>query len=274
MKPLPLVLILCLPAALAATEVQVGDSVAEVRRVMGSPRGDIRVGDRQVLYFERGEVELRADVVTKVALLSSEEHAEREAQHAVRVARAREEYEILRSRRVTEGEALKARKQADSAFLASPVTYQAAFWEDFSRRYPEVPCAELLAVARARLQEQQESENVRLAQERRLAELEARIQETAERVDYPSYGGIRYRTRNYYRHHRRDDGWDDRHEVSYQQGPYRLYEYPLPYATSPGMPPLIPKYRDESPVVFRRVDDRQADREDHTRRAGRGRVRF
>ena len=57
------------PFAMAA-EVQTGDSLADVRNALGLPRGQAKVDGRQVLYYERGEVELVREVVTRVALRS------------------------------------------------------------------------------------------------------------------------------------------------------------------------------------------------------------
>ena len=68
-------LVLAGGTGLAAAEVRPGASLEEVRGTLGLPRGQVQVAGRQVLYYERGEVELQNGAVTRVALRSEEEHA-------------------------------------------------------------------------------------------------------------------------------------------------------------------------------------------------------
>jgi hypothetical protein len=176
MKAVNFVLLLSVPVALAAVEIRTGDSLQDVRSNLGAPRGQLQVGDRQVLYYDRGEVDLRAGAVTRVALLSDADFTAQQARQATEAARKSEE----NSRLNLEGEAIKASKLADAAFAAAPLSYQLAFWQEFSRRYPGVSVGEQLSVAHARLAEYY---NEHQAQEERLAELEARVSEAESRAD-------------------------------------------------------------------------------------------
>ncbi len=221
MKTVPCVLLLTLPLVLSAAEVRPGDSLQLVRATLGTPRGQLLVDGRQLLYYERGEIELRTGAVTRVALLSVEDHTAREARRAAAAGRIREEQEILRARLNTEGEALKARKLADASFLAAPLAYQVAFWEDFSRRYPDVTSAEQLTIARLRLAEQLEEKRARELREERLADLEARLAAAEARAA---------RNRSYTSFN--SDGYA-RQPFTFWPIEYHFYDSPLPYAVSP-----------------------------------------
>ena len=264
MKAIPLILCCIFPLALSAAEVKLGDTSEEVRGALGVPRGRMEVGGRKFFYYDRGEIELRGGVVTRVAMLSIEDHAALVARRQADAVRVREEQDILRARLTVEGEALKARKLSDPYFLTASPARQVEFWEDFSRRYPTVPSAEELGSARARLGEQvaerraEAAQALRLAElETRLAEAEARTAEATNRVvfarDYtPSYFGQR-----------------DYYPLSLGPIRYRFYDSPLPYATSPGMPPIPPKYRPDSTPFSHYSDD--GDEYFHERRYAPGR---
>ena len=66
MKRFALTLIFALPLVAYAGEVRTGDSLGDVRAALGAPRGEANVGNRQLLYYDRGEVELQAGAVTRV----------------------------------------------------------------------------------------------------------------------------------------------------------------------------------------------------------------
>lgn len=209
-------------SGLVAAEIRSGASLEEVHATLGQPRGQLHVGGRQVLYYERGGVELQNGAVTQVNLRSPEEHAIR----ADREARQREEREARRAQIMAAGIALRDRKLADPAFQAAPVAYQVAFWDDFARSYPEVSCGEPLAIARLRLNEQLEARRQRDEQANRLAKIEERVA-AAERqqVFYP----VRSFSPYYERHHHRSAGL----------GPitYTFFDSALPpYSTPSGNP--------------------------------------
>ena len=253
MKTIPFVLLLTLPLGLTAAEVRPGDNLNLVRATLGAPRGQLLVDGRQLLYYERGEIELRAGAVTRVALLSVEDHAAREARRAAAAERIREEQEILRARLSSEGETLKARKLADATFLAAPLAYQVAFWEDFSRRYPDVPSTEQLTIARLRLAEQMEEKRTRELREERLADLEARLVAAEARA-------ARYRTYTSFN----SDGYA-RQPFTFWPIEYRFFDSPLPYAASPSQFQVTPTYRTDYMPTFSdgpMVDNPHRDRPD------------
>lgn len=181
----------------------IGSSRADVLAALGEPSGEASVGGRSTLYYERGTVELTGGQVSRFSLVSKEDYAEHIASEAAEAERLRARAELRRARLTTEGEALKARKLADPGFAAAPLSYQAAFWQDFARKYPDVPCAEQLAVARLRLAGETAGRRAEEERENRLAELETRLaiaearagEAAARQVDgyYPSY--YRYHAR-------------------------------------------------------------------------------
>ena len=249
MKTISLLVLVVLPLALFATDVKRGDSISDVQAELGAPRGQLVLGGRALYYYDRGEIEVRSGVVTRVALRSIAEQEAFENRRAAEASRVRDEQNIRNAKLTVEGEALKARKLADSAFLAAPLDYQVAFWEDFSRRFANVPCADNLRVARTQLAANVAEAQARADQSQRLAELEYRVAaaETQARESrssdfFPvSYGSFSNRTEDY--RGRYPYGRNQSTTLSYS---YRLYDSPMPYATSPGMPQLQPIIRYES----------------------------
>ncbi len=187
------ILLLCLPLLLSAAEVRTGDTLAEVRTALGPPRGQVQAGEKLRLYYERGEVELQDGVVTRVALLSRSEHQAETERRGEEARRLLEEQTIRRAALTAEGEALLARKLADPAFRAAAPVSQVAFWEDFTRRYPEVPAHEHLLLARLRLAEVQETRRQQTETAERIARLEARAAE-AEARSQETVSALRPRT--------------------------------------------------------------------------------
>ncbi|RXK55316.1 hypothetical protein ESB00_05305 [Oleiharenicola lentus] len=212
----------------AGAGVSPGASLDEVRAVLGKPNGQMQLGARQVLLYERGSVELSAGRVTRVDLRSEEE----QAVWAAREERLQTQLSAQRSQSQAEGTALRDRKLADAAFLASPVAYQVAFWEDFSRRYPAVPCAEPLTIARLKLSEQREEKARREADSLRLRELEARVA-AAEAEREPVY----YRVRSYPRYR---DRYDYHQEFALWPVSYTYYDSPKPVYETPTTPVISP----------------------------------
>jgi len=188
MKTSRFLALLALSAAplLAAAEVAPGDSLAEVRAELGVPRGQATLNDRQILYYDRGEVELQADRVIRVGLRSLEEQVAIDA----REERQRGEREERMSQLYAEGTALRDRKLADEYFRSAPLSYQVSFWETFVRSYPGVSVIEPLTIARMRLAEQQAEQWHRADQAAHIADLEARLaeKESATYYGFGSYG--------------------------------------------------------------------------------------
>lgn len=254
----PVLLALTLSAAPfpVVAGVDPGATLEEVRTVFGAPSGQVRAGERHLLYYERGAVELVNGRVTRVDLRSPEEQAAQDA----REARAQAERATRRAQRIEEGTALRDRRLADEAFRSAPVAYQVAFWEDFARRYPGVPCAEPLTIARLKLNEQLEERNRKAEELRRLAEIEERLA-AAERA--PRYHPAGY---PFYR------GRRDRHqEFGFGQISYRFYDAPLPVYTTPTEPLIRPLTHDPAQPgrpELGRPERWNRDRHDGTREPG------
>jgi len=209
---------LCVPLVVGAAEVRIGDSVDDVRASLGAPRGQLTVGGRQILHFDRGEVELQGGAVTRVALVTPAEFQAREARRAAEAARLGEET----ARRNAEGEAVKARRLADPSFLAAPLTYQLEVWRNFAVRYPGVSVAEQFAVLRMRLAEQIAE---RQSQETRLAELEERVNQAEARADEADSRHYYFGAYGY------DDFYRNRHPFTLWPIQYHFDNTPQPIIT-------------------------------------------
>lgn len=211
MKTSPLMILVLLPLTLFAAEVKNGDSLATVQAALGEPRGRAQAGRRELLCFDRGEVELTSGVVTRVVLRSAEAQAAFEAKYAANALRVREEQEIRRVQLTAEGEALKAGKLADNLFQSAPLRFQVEFWRNFANQYSTVSCTEQLNLARARLYEQEQAERVQAEEAQRLAALKA--SESRGRIFYPMYANDSYGYEGEYRERRRQQRLDrDYHE--------------------------------------------------------------
>lgn len=191
-----------MPLVLIAGEVSLGDNRETVQNSLGAPRGRAQVGDRELLRFDRGEVELMSGVVTRVALRSEQDQTAFEARQ-----------EANASRLTVEGEALKASKLTDSNFLSASPRYQLEFWLDFARRYPNVPAMDQVALARNKLYEQTRIERAQANDTQRIEEVTN--PEPVDKTYYPIfpqfYGGYDYGWRG----SRRDRlDWEYRHRLA------------------------------------------------------------
>lgn len=221
----------------AMAEVRTGDSLADVHHALGAPRGHVTVDGRHVLYYERGEVELQDDTVTRVALRSPEEQLELEA----RAERNRGEREARLNQLLAEGTALRDRKLADDNFKNAPLVYQVSYWENFTRAYPGVSVIEPLTIARLRLNEQLTAKRAEDEQAAHLAELEARLAQTeGDSYYYPYYSSYGYG----YGYHRRGYNPVNLMPIRYnfQNTSAAPYESPrgAPYATPHSAPYATP----------------------------------
>jgi hypothetical protein len=168
MKILAILLLLAAPVLAHAIDIHPGDSLADVQSTLGPPRGQAQLSDRLVLFYDRGQVQLVDGRVISLDFLSPEDFSALQAQRTADNARATQ----LRVQRITEGQALKARKLADPNFASAPPAYQLSFWQDFRLRYPEVPCNDEYNLALARQQEH----------EQEVADLEARVADAEDRA--------------------------------------------------------------------------------------------
>jgi hypothetical protein len=172
-------LLLLIAAGSALAGIAPGDTAAEVRRALGEPEGYLRAEGYELLYYERGKVELREGVVTAVNLVTEEEaralrqHRRREA------ARQREAEARRRSRLIVEGEEALAVLLTDPEFLSASAERQVARWRRFARRYPYTPLPDQYADALERLAEQRERE----AHAQRIAALEDRVRDAERKAE-------------------------------------------------------------------------------------------
>lgn len=211
-----------------ADTVPAGATWEEVRATLGAPKGRVEMGGRELFYFDRGEIELRDGRVVRASLRTPEE----QAALTEREVRRREEQEARQAGLVAEGTALRDRKLADASFLAAPVAYQVAFWENFTRSYPGVPCAEPLMIARLKLNEQLEDKARQAEQVRRIAELEERL---AGAVESPVYYRSGYPVRR-----SGGDRYHPHHEFALWPVSYTYFDSPLPVYTTPTTPLINP----------------------------------
>lgn len=167
MKTFAFLLVLAAPALALSTEIKPGDSLNDVNSALGMPIGQAQVGGKLVLFYDRGQVQLVDGRVTDVNLLSPQDFAAHQAQQTAEAAQTAQ----IQAERAAEGEALKAKKLADPAFISAPPSYQVGFWQDFRRQYPEVSCDDEYKLALARLQEQQAAQD----HDQQIANLEARV---------------------------------------------------------------------------------------------------
>jgi hypothetical protein len=163
-------------APVSVPAVDPGDDRAAVVAELGQPVGAIHLADEELLYFDRGSVRLRGGVVTEVRLVTAEEARRRRAAEAAAASRAAAARKAQSARRKSEGEALLRSWLEDPAFRAAPLPEQAARWEEFARRYPEIEIAAYLSDVTRRMDEQRAHE----AQERRIAMLEFRAMQAEQ----------------------------------------------------------------------------------------------
>ncbi|MGQ9661678.1 MAG: hypothetical protein ACUVWX_04965 [Kiritimatiellia bacterium] len=155
-------------------EIQVGDDMETVTKVLGQPRSWIQIGTVKVCYYELGKVELKEGRVTRVELMTPEQAAL--ARERLEAERTRRE-EIAAAKRNElreEGLALKERMLALPQFTNSPASFQVEFWKNFMARYPDVAVEAEYAQAQAKLAAEET--------QRRCSELEQRLSEAELRV--------------------------------------------------------------------------------------------
>ncbi len=119
-------------------DVKVGDDVKSVYKVMGEPESYIMVGNKAVVSYERGKIELISNKVSKVSLVSTEQVAMLREQESEQRAKAIEAKAKKHDYMAKEGNALKQKKLEDVEFLSSPIAEQFEYWKKFRRRYPMV----------------------------------------------------------------------------------------------------------------------------------------
>ena len=115
----------------AGFDINIGDSIEKVYAVMGEPDGYMLVGDRAVVSYLRGKIELVSNKVTRVELISAKKAEDLKRR---RVAEKKRIYEYLKQ----QGETIKQQKLENTEFLSLPLSEQIAFWKNFKKRYTMV----------------------------------------------------------------------------------------------------------------------------------------
>jgi len=139
---------------------------------LGEPAGLIRSEEIEVLYYERGLVNLRSDRVVSAALVSTEEAIRLRTARDRRVAIEARSRSERKQQLIIDGTAERERLLASPQTFSMPVEQQVQLWEDFARQYPDVRVSDLLLAARGKYKEDREKDEIR----RRLAEVEYRTQ--------------------------------------------------------------------------------------------------
>jgi hypothetical protein len=137
--PVSVLAFLALPVLAFAAGIYPGEPLSEVEAALGPPQSKQELGDKLTLNYSNGRVRLEHNRVTDSDFYSADTFAAQQAANAAAAAQHK-----------AEGEALRVKTDADPNFAALSPANQAAFWEDFSRRYPEVSCESERAAVRAR----------------------------------------------------------------------------------------------------------------------------
>lgn len=151
----------------------------QVIQALGEPPALIRSEDIEVLHYERGPVNLRSNRVVSAALVSTEEAIRLRKERDRRAALDSQARALRRQELIEEGLAERERLLASPHTFSMPPEQQVQLWEDFIRRYPDVPVTDLLLAARGRALEQSEKDEIR----RRLAEVEFRARDAQLRAE-------------------------------------------------------------------------------------------
>lgn len=179
--------LLCLALSGRGGDVVIGSTRGEVLAALGEPNGSIDGGSYQLLYYERGKVELVSNVVVKIDLLSEDETVKRRLLREKQEAEARVAAEKARIQRIAEGTQVRQTKLADASFRAMAAPERLAFWQRFKQLYPEVPLGDEYTLALtetereyARQREETERLNSLARLEQRVASAERRAAEAEE----------------------------------------------------------------------------------------------
>ena len=138
------VIILTATAAWAA-DPQVGDSKDRVLDNLGNPKGRMSIKNMEVLFYDRGSIELLDGKVSMVKLVTAEQLARQQAAQAEQEKRSAE----ARKKLIAEGEVEKQRLLDDPAFARKSPAEQAEAWRKFAAKYPGVSVAGEIEAANA-----------------------------------------------------------------------------------------------------------------------------
>lgn len=143
-------LMFCCAAGLQAADPVPGDTREKVIDLLGNARGTINVKDNEVLFFDRGTVELSAGKVTEVKLLTDHQIA----QNRIVSERNAKLAAVERERLLKEGQDEKQKALADESLTKKPASEQVAFWQALAKKYPGLDVGPELQKAQTIVQEE------------------------------------------------------------------------------------------------------------------------
>ena len=139
-------IILCLTVLSAgvsfAADPKQGDTRDQVLDSLGQPSGKMMLVPQEILYFDRGTVELTDGKVTKVKLVSQADAEARIAKQKAETEAAAQQAAEQKQKLIEQGRQEKSTTLANTFFCSQTGAQQLAYWEDFSKRFPDVPVAD------------------------------------------------------------------------------------------------------------------------------------
>ncbi len=155
------VIVLAATAAWAADPVA-GDLRGKVIDELGNPHGHMTVGKNEVLFYDRGTIELTDGRVRIVKLITEDQLVAKQAAEAEQGRLAEENRKQL----VEAGKAEKLRTLGDPGFTLKSMAEQLAYWQDFVKRYPGVDAGDRIKPLQQAIQvdAQQKAAAVRAAE--------------------------------------------------------------------------------------------------------------
>jgi hypothetical protein len=142
-------------------EVEIGDSEADVIDALDRPMGRFKSGNRDILLYDRGTIEMEDGVVVTVSIVSHEEARRLEAARQQKAEDLRFAREVERARLIQEGEAEKMRITADPSYRGMSAKDMVRYWDNFKAKYPEVSIdMATYQTAKKQLSEQQAQQRI------------------------------------------------------------------------------------------------------------------
>lgn len=143
-------LVICCAAGLRAADPVPGDTRERVLDLLGNARGTINVKGNEVLFYDRGTIELTGGKVTQVKLITEQQLA----QDRITAERNAKLAAVERERLLKEGEDEKLKALADEALPKKSGAEQVAFWTALAAKYPGLDVSAPLQKAQGLVQEE------------------------------------------------------------------------------------------------------------------------
>lgn len=166
-----------------AQSVQMGDTEAQVRDVLGKPKGCLVSENVTMLSYPHGIVTLVDGQVTTNTLVSAADAKQKSEQRSQAEAARKAAAQAEREKRQAAGMAELQRLQGDASFTNRPPSERLAEWERFHNKYPEVGADQELSAVRKEWSAVAAASNAmdRASLTNRIAETEAAIEKLANR---------------------------------------------------------------------------------------------